>query len=99
MNKFFILGLFFSLSLSCYANACTSDYNCSYGNKCVKASGDYGQGVCVKPVDSYGNRDYNVNYGGGAGPTTVEGCSYNTDCDIGFSCMKRSGSMRGICMK
>ena len=35
---------------------CYSDFDCGYGNKCVKASGDINiTGVCVRPSDQFGN--------------------------------------------
>lgn len=78
---------------------CYSDFDCGYGNKCVKASGDINiTGVCVKPSDQFGNpkQDYSAPQ---PQPRKVRGCSFDTDCGIGFSCLKRSGQIHGICVK
>jgi hypothetical protein len=82
------------------ANAgCYSDFDCGYGNKCVKASGDINiTGVCVRPSDQFGNPkpDYSAPQ---PQPQKVRGCSFDTDCGIGFSCLKRNGQIYGICVK
>lgn len=79
--------------------SCYSDFDCGYGNKCVKASGDINiTGVCVRPSDQFGNPkpDYSAPQ---PQPQKVRGCSFDTDCDIGFSCLKRNGQIYGICVK
>ncbi len=78
---------------------CFSDFDCGYGNKCVKASRDINiTGVCVTPSDKFGSPrpDYSAPK---PEPSKVRGCSFDTDCDIGFSCMKRNGQIYGICVK
>ena len=78
---------------------CYSDFDCGYGNKCVKASGDINiTGVCVRPSDQFGNPkpDYSAPQ---PQPRKVSGCSFDTDCGIGFSCVKRNGQIYGICVK
>jgi len=79
--------------------ACYNDFDCGFGNKCVKASGDVNiTGVCVTPSDQYGNRSYDYTPPQSR-PQNVGNCSFDTDCGIGFSCMKRSGQIYGICVK
>jgi hypothetical protein len=78
---------------------CYSDFECGYGNKCVKASGDVNvTGVCVRPSDQFGNSrpDYSTPK---PEPQKVNGCSFDTDCSIGFSCFKRNGQIYGVCLK
>ena len=83
--------------------ACNTDYECGYGNKCVKASGTSGfQGSCVTPTNEYGQRDYNASYdnwGSSYGPKEVSSCQFNTDCSIGYRCFKEAGQIYGLCSK
>lgn len=84
------------------AIACNSDYDCGYGKHCVKSEKDYSlQGTCVVPVNEYGQKDYDADrtWGNSYGPKDAESCQFNTDCPIGYNCMKRAGSIYGICMK
>lgn len=97
--KILLIGtLFFSTNLF----ACYNDYQCGFGNVCVKPSGSYSAtGVCITPVDKFGNKD---TLGNGLqrqeiGPREIEGCSWNTDCEIGFKCLKEVGQLEGICVK
>ncbi|MFQ6002775.1 MAG: hypothetical protein ACE5KJ_03430 [Candidatus Zixiibacteriota bacterium] len=74
--------------IECYSNA-----NCDIGERCFKA--DYNiTGCCGRPVDKYGVWQY-VPY------TTrkIPGCMFNTDCPIGFKCVKQAGQSRGVCIK
>jgi len=84
------------------ALSCNSDYECGYGKHCVKPSGSISlTGTCVTPSDEFGNKDYSADsdWGSGYGAKKVKSCSFNTDCAIGFSCMKKSGELYGICVK
>ena len=67
------------------SSGCTSDFQCGVGNSCVKQrySND---GVCMKSVDSNGTRVYNMPNSNSIGVRTSEGCQFNTDCPVGFSC-------------
>jgi len=74
---------------------CYSDFNCGYGNKCVKASGDINiTGGCIRPSDQFGNP--NPDY---SAPQHVRGCSFDTNFGIGFTCLKRNSQIYGICVK
>ncbi len=78
---------------------CYSDFDCGFGNKCIKASGDINlTGICVTPTDQFGTQKYD-NTAPSAQPRNIQGCSFDTDCSIGFSCVKRSGQIYGICVK
>lgn len=95
-----ILAANFLLYSECLA--CINDYECGYGNRCVKASGSMGyQGVCIEPVNNMGIKNYSSSngYGSSSGVQEVEGCSFDTDCPINFSCLKRSGDLKGICAR
>jgi hypothetical protein len=101
MRLFIVLASVSFVLSSTIADACISDYDCGYGRKCIKAAGDINaNGVCVQPVDSNGNKDYRANSNWGKSqPTAVKSCQFDTDCGIGGSCMKKSGSIYGICFK
>ncbi len=97
-NKFILIFLFFLASGTAFAG-CYSDFDCGVGNECVKAAGDINiTGICVTPSDQFGNKTYNYSPPHGQ-PHTVNNCSFDTDCSIGFSCVKRSGQIYGICVK
>lgn len=100
MTKLSILVLIGALLANSAAIAgCISDVECGVGNKCVKASGDINlSGICVTPIDQSGNRDYSYSPSK-IQPQEVGGCSFDTDCGVGFSCVKRSGQLYGICVK
>lgn len=78
---------------------CYNDFQCTYGQKCVKPEGSYSlQGLCVIPVDSAGFQDYTPKPIANQ-PQEVSRCSFNTDCSLGDSCIKRAGELYGICVK
>ncbi len=78
---------------------CYSDFDCGFGNKCIKATGDINiTGICVRPGDEFGNPKPNYS-APQPQPQKVRGCTFDTDCGIGFSCIKRDGQIHGICVK
>lgn len=81
--------------------ACYSDTDCGVGNVCVKPQDSYSiSGTCITPVDEHGNQDFDIQFEEeGIGPREVQGCSFNTDCDVGFKCMKEAGQLDGICVQ
>lgn len=96
MKYFMFATLFFSMNLF----ACYSDYECGYGNVCVKPEGSYSlSGTCITPVDEFGNKNYGAPMGQEFGPHEIQGCSWNTDCEFGFKCLKEAGQLEGICVK
>lgn len=98
-----LIACFFLVIFSNNSFACFSDFECGYGNRCVKPSGSINMnGVCIEPTNNYGVRDYSSSYntyGRNVGPQEIDGCSFDLDCPIGFSCLKRSGELQGICIK
>ena len=74
------------------ALACASDFNCGYGQHCVKER-FAARGVCMDAVDSGGTRTFdgprrdsiNINDG------SRSSCDSNYDCPIGFECNKNAG--------
>ena len=79
--------------------SCYSDIECGIGRRCVKARGDINiTGICVTPSDEFGTPQIDTSTPR-TQPRNVTGCSFDTDCSIGFSCMKRSGQIYGICVK
>lgn len=76
---------------------CSSDYECGFGNACMKDSGAF-RGICARSVDANGLPTFqgpnSSSIGAGAGS-----CSFDTDCSIGFKCVKTSGGLRGNCLK
>lgn len=78
---------------------CYSDIECGVGNKCVKARGDINiTGTCVTPSNNFGTPIIDTSTPRSQ-PRNVAGCSFDTDCPIGFSCMKRDFQIYGICVK
>jgi hypothetical protein len=99
LKMFFIIT---TICISDFAIACTNDYECGYGNRCVKPSGSYSYtGSCVTLIDKYGNKDYGADstWGSSYGLKTVDGCQWSSECYYGYKCMKESGQVYGMCMK
>jgi hypothetical protein len=94
--------IFAVLLLSTAASyACRNDLDCGFGNKCVKPAGDFSlQGTCVTQVNQFGAPDparFAQPISGTT--TTIESCSFDTDCGLGAHCMKRVGQIYGMCVK
>lgn len=68
---------------------CSSDFSCGIGYTCVKAPLK-SRGVCMRSVDEYGLKQYNMPNTNSVGPNlNLDGqCQFNTDCPIGFRCDK-----------
>lgn len=66
-------------------SGCSNDFQCGVGNACVKQRHS-NDGVCMKSVDGNGTRVYNMPDSNSIGIRTSEGCQFNTDCPVGFSC-------------
>ena len=87
--RILFLGIFLVISYSSGALACSSDFSCRIGESCVKAPFK-SRGVCMKTVDEYGTRTYNLPSLESVGPRmSNDGCSFSTDCPIGFKCDRR----------
>jgi hypothetical protein len=66
--------------------ACTSDYSCGLGYACVKEPYKV-RGQCMETVDEYGIRTFDMPRDSSIGPKmSGEGCTFVTDCPIGFQC-------------
>lgn len=97
-----LLLILSSLIFSVNSFSCRTDYDCGYGNKCVKPDGSYSlTGTCVVPSNEYGQRDYSNSYNnwGNGQPTNVSSCQFNSDCGYGFKCLKESGQIYGLCSR
>lgn len=87
-----------TLLVACTSYACYSDFDCGYGNSCIKPAGSYGaEGVCARQNDAYGNRTYNNNQQNTV--HEVQSCSFNTDCEFGYKCYKQFGQVNGVCAR
>ena len=65
---------------------CNTDFDCGFGNKCVKRAGL--KSICIKPSDKFGNS------AGGIG-STLASCRTRADCPALYSCDRS----RGICIR
>jgi len=69
-----------------YIFACTSDFDCSYGNSCVKKPYS-SEGVCMQNVNQFGVKQYVAPKTNSVMPRMDNnGCSFDMDCPIGFRC-------------
>ena len=82
-----IMFLVVLLSISVNTSACTSDFNCGYGEKCVKPPLKT-SGECMKTVDEHGTKTNIPKSTKSVLPNmnTQGDCSFDTDCPIGFRC-------------
>ena len=91
MKKLIIPGLWVIIVVfSQNTWACTSDFGCGVGYTCVKEPLRT-EGICMKTVDEYGTREYNLPNVDSIGPNMdLDGqCDYDTDCPIGFKCARK----------
>lgn len=77
---------------------CQLDYDCGYGNRCVKPSGTFGRGQWMTPVNEYGIRTFDFP-SPSVGPREVSSCRFTADCPIDFTCDKSAGGLNGLCVK
>jgi len=80
---------FLILTASGQALSCRSDFDCDYGSTCVKKQFS-SDGFCAKEVNSYGNPTYKSPSLDSVGPRMDSGCSFNSECPIGFKCINNS---------
>lgn len=76
--------------------SCQNDSDCRGTARCLRPSGTYGAGQCVELRDSVGGY---VLLPVTPGPHEVGGCSFTTDCPIGFACAKANNDLKGVCVK
>ena len=80
------------------AGGCASDYDCRYGQKCVKGEHQF-RGICAQPVDKLNLPTHHSPSTDSLGPGSQGNCHWNTDCGIGFKCVKQGSSLTGHCMR
>ena len=78
--------------------ACHSDFDCGFGNQCLKPAGSYGAGMCMVSVNQYGNQTFEYRKQQYKAQE-VERCSWDTDCAYGEYCVKRSNDLYGVCVR
>lgn len=76
---------------------CSSDFECGFGNLCVKGQNSF-KGTCAKAVNEFGNPTFTPPRTNSVGPGGEGQCAFDTECPIGFRCVKGS-ALRGNCMK
>lgn len=77
---------------------CSSDFSCSYGQKCVKQQFQL-EGVCADVVNGYGVKTYNyAPQSDSVGIGNPSQCQFDTDCGPGWHCIKGTG-IYGTCMR
>ncbi len=89
--KYIFLGISFFLIFTnqSFAKSCSSDFSCRMGEVCVKEPYK-SRGVCMKSVNQYGTRVYNAPSTSSIGTrSSSDGCTFNTDCPIGFKCDRK----------
>ncbi len=81
-----IACMFYSSS----AFACSSDFSCSYGESCVKAPYK-SRGICMTAVNNFGTPTFKMPSTSSIGTRmgNDDGCSFSTDCPIGFKCDRK----------
>ena len=79
-----------------WAQSCSSDYSCSYGQSCVKDLYS-SSGVCMTNINEYGTQTFDAPKASSIKIRTSKDaeCLFNTDCPIGFDC-NRSAK---VCVK
>ena len=77
---------------------CRSDYDCVYGQRCLKGQFQY-DGVCADTVNQYGVKDYSAPNPGSLGPGGSGQCQFDTQCSVGFRCYKQGYSLYGHCVR
>jgi len=77
---------------------CASDFECMYGSKCLKGFGQM-QGACAQAVDQLGVPTFAPPSTESVMPGQGGDCSFDTECSIGFRCLKPPAQLRGFCVK
>lgn len=87
MKNRVLSAAFLFLSANSSWAACSSDFECGIGFRCVKAPLQ-GHGTCMKLVDKYGTQQFELPRLDSVGPNmNIKGdCDFDTHCDIGFKC-------------
>jgi len=82
---FLIVLFLFLIPILAHSQECHSDFNCKYGQRCVKAPFKM-RGVCMDAVDDFGLKQFPPPDTDSMMPKVEGDCQFNTDCPIGFYC-------------
>jgi hypothetical protein len=78
---------------------CNYDMDCGMSRICVKPQGQIGLGgTCVTPVNQFGTPQLIAPHLS-SGPTVTSPCQFDTECGIGFTCVKQANELVGVCLK
>jgi len=87
------------LTVSSNSFACMFDTDCEVGSKCAKAEGSL-YGVCIGGLwPGNDNDDEPAEFFPDLDGTYGDTCSFDLDCGFGNKCVKKNGSIYGVCMK
>ena len=93
-----ILVALLLVSSSAYAGTCSSDFNCTYGQKCVKDAFKI-EGTCMDVVNNFKVKQF-VAPEIDSIKMKTSGCTTNYDCESNEQCYKNSSaSFRGTCIR
>jgi hypothetical protein len=93
-----IVALVLLVASAAFAQECFSDYDCDYGSKCVKDQFAT-EGTCAQKVNRYDVPVYTPPDPNSVMPGGKGDCQFDTQCPIGFECVKGDGQLYGHCMK
>jgi hypothetical protein len=96
--KLFITALALGFATAAIAQKCSSDYDCDYGSKCVKDQFAF-EGICAQKVNKYDIPVYTPPDPNSIKPGGKGDCQFDTQCPVGFECVKGDGQIYGHCMK
>lgn len=96
LRKILLVFIFCLPSLS---YGCLNDFDCGAGEQCVQPdnASNLTQGICITPTENGVPQPYVPD--GSAMPHQTQGCDFNTDCALGYSCIKRPGELDGVCAR
>jgi len=94
-----LVMLFCSAPINGYG--CLFDTDCfAVGSKCIKEEASI-EGLCKGGLGS-GNSDYNEErpeFFPNLDASSSDTCSFDTDCEVDQRCIKKVGTIYGVCMK
>ena len=84
---------------STFSGACSFDYDCRGGSKCLRARGAL-EGVCaggVRPGNL--NDDRPASRISDPNGTLGDTCTLDVECGPGSGCVKATGGVQGVCLR